>query len=171
MKIWRLIGDLINIHNIHYTLMESKKIFQQWILKSCSGDLMFLLCGPTIHKLELYLVVCYIWIWEHFFSFEVKLYFGLLHMSVNNSSVYWLVCPFFLPLMILCLEIGSDSESSRLSEPGASQHGSGLGNPVERIGGTETDDDDSEASGSDGEQELRVNGQPTRGACASTRSY
>ncbi|TMW85380.1 hypothetical protein EJD97_023252 [Solanum chilense] len=66
---------------------------------------------------------------------------------------------------------GSDSESSRLSEPGASQHGSGLGNPVARIGGTETDDDDSEASGSDGEQELRVNGQPTRGACASTSSF
>ncbi|KAH0656994.1 hypothetical protein KY285_031876 [Solanum tuberosum] len=66
---------------------------------------------------------------------------------------------------------GSDSESSRLSEPGASQHGGGLGNPVERIGGTETDDDDSEASGSDGEQELRVNGQPTRGACASTSSF
>ncbi|XP_006359065.1 U3 small nucleolar RNA-associated protein 25 [Solanum tuberosum] len=66
---------------------------------------------------------------------------------------------------------GSDSESSRLSEPGASQHGGGLGNPVGRIGGTETDDDDSEASGSDGEQELRVNGQPTRGACASTSSF
>ncbi|XP_015082990.1 U3 small nucleolar RNA-associated protein 25 [Solanum pennellii] len=66
---------------------------------------------------------------------------------------------------------GSDSESSRLSEPGASQHGGGLGNPVGRIGGTDTDDDDSEASGSDGEQELRVNGQPTRGACASTSSF
>ncbi|XP_055822546.1 protein NUCLEOLAR FACTOR 1 isoform X2 [Solanum dulcamara] len=66
---------------------------------------------------------------------------------------------------------GSDSEASRLSEPGASLHGGGLGNPVGRIGGTETDDDDSEASGSDGEQELRVNGQPTRGACASTSSF
>ncbi|WMV36899.1 hypothetical protein MTR67_030284 [Solanum verrucosum] len=65
----------------------------------------------------------------------------------------------------------SDSGSSRLSEPGASQHGGGLGNPVGRIGGTETDDDDSEASGSDGEQELRVNGQLTRGACASTSSF
>lgn len=65
---------------------------------------------------------------------------------------------------------GSDSEASRLSEPGASLHGGGLGNPVGRIGGTETDDDDSEASGSDGEQELRVNGQPTGEACASTRS-
>lgn len=68
------------------------------------------------------------------------------------------------------MEIGSDSENSSLSESGASLHGGVLGNPVERIGGTETDDDDSEASGSDGEQGLGVNGQPTRGACASTRS-
>ncbi|MCD9646683.1 hypothetical protein HAX54_036740 [Datura stramonium] len=66
---------------------------------------------------------------------------------------------------------GSDSEASRLSEPGASLHGGGLGNPMGRIGGIETDDDDSEASGSDEEQELRVNGQPTRGACASTSSF
>ncbi|KAK4370104.1 hypothetical protein RND71_009579 [Anisodus tanguticus] len=66
---------------------------------------------------------------------------------------------------------GSDSDSSRLSEPGASLHGGGLGNPVGRIEGTETDDDGSEASGSDEEQELRVNGQPTRGSCASTSSF
>ncbi|XP_060196354.1 protein NUCLEOLAR FACTOR 1-like isoform X2 [Lycium barbarum] len=66
---------------------------------------------------------------------------------------------------------GSDSDASRLSEPGASLHQGGLGNPVGRIGGTETDDDNSEASGSDEEQELRVNGQPTRGACASTSSF
>lgn len=69
----------------------------------------------------------------------------------------------FLPIL------GSDSEASRLSEPGASLNGGGLGNPVGQVGGTETDDDDSEASGSDEEQELRVNGQPTKGACASTR--
>ncbi|XP_016496688.1 protein NUCLEOLAR FACTOR 1 [Nicotiana tabacum] len=66
---------------------------------------------------------------------------------------------------------GSDSEASRLSEPGASLNGGGLGNPVGQVGGTETDDDDSEASGSDEEQELRVNGQPTKGACASTSSF
>ncbi|XP_018634024.1 protein NUCLEOLAR FACTOR 1 isoform X1 [Nicotiana tomentosiformis] len=66
---------------------------------------------------------------------------------------------------------GSDSEASRLCEPGASLHGGGLGNPVGQIGGTETDDDDSEASGSDEEQELRVIGQPTKGACASTSSF
>ncbi|XP_009780141.1 protein NUCLEOLAR FACTOR 1 [Nicotiana sylvestris] len=66
---------------------------------------------------------------------------------------------------------GSDSEASRLSEPGASLNGGGLGNPVGQVGGTETDDDDSEASGSDEEHELRVNGQPTKGACASTSSF
>ncbi|XP_016580276.2 U3 small nucleolar RNA-associated protein 25 [Capsicum annuum] len=46
-----------------------------------------------------------------------------------------------------------------------------VGNPGGRIGGAETDDDDLEASVSDEEQELRVNGQPTRGACASTSSF
>lgn len=84
------------------------------------------------------------------------------------STLQLILNSFFLP--ILCLEIGSDSEASRLCEPGASLHGGGLGNPVGQIGGTETDDDDSEASGSDEEQELRVIGQPTKGACASTRS-
>ncbi|CAN4100943.1 unnamed protein product [Withania somnifera] len=66
---------------------------------------------------------------------------------------------------------GRDSEASRLSEPDANLHGGGLVNPVGRTGGTETDDDDSEASGSDEEKELRANGQPTRGACARTSSF